>query len=51
MANNKIITKVRVNKKTGQKTANIPKSKKTENWEEEDLLELNLVETKKVKIK
>ena len=42
----KIISKLRKNKKTGQKGVNVPKIKETENWEEEDLIEL-----KKVKIK
>jgi hypothetical protein len=42
----KVISKIRVNKTTKQKTVNVPKQKETENWNQGDLVELNKVEIK-----
>ncbi len=42
----KIISKVRVNKTTKQKTVNIPKQEETKNWNQGDFVELNKVEIK-----
>ena len=38
-----IISKIRINKKTGQKTATIPKQKETKNWKERELVEIRKV--------
>ena len=42
----KIISKIRINKTTGQKTLTIPKQKETKEWKEGELVEI-----RKVKIK
>ena len=38
-----IISKIRINKTTGQKTATIPKQKETEDWKKGELIEIKRV--------
>jgi hypothetical protein len=41
-----ITSKIRVNKTTGQKIANIPKQKETESWKDKDIVIIRKVELK-----
>lgn len=38
-----IIARIRINKTTGQKTVTIPKQKETEDWKENELVEIRKV--------
>jgi len=42
----KIISRIRINKVSGQKTVTIPKQKETENWKAGEFVEIKKVEIK-----